>query len=431
MSRSVSFLISALFLVAALSGCGSKDDASQTASRSPVTFLHYFTDSLSGGLDDMARTFNNAQAKHELKAISLDHEAFKTSIQDTLKSGNPPDLYSYWAGARTAAIVDDLEPLDELWRTAQLDEKFPASLTRAASVYNGKKYFVPLTQHYVGFFYNKRLFERHGVTAPKTWPEFLDVCATLKAKGVIPIALGARDKWPAQFWFDLLLLRTAPYTFRQDLMAGRASYTDAKVNAVFALWADLIAKGYFNSTPKPNELAWDSGANELVYNGLAAMTLMGSWEIGYFSNEQHKWRPGVDFDFFPFPVIDASLAKVALGPIDGLVMPRKAPNPEGARAAMAYLADVAAQQAISRGSGALAPNIQIPPEFYNDLQRRIRAEIEQSPYFAFNYDLATPPAVAELGLNAFSEFLAFPKAYPSILAQLQDEASARLRLAKP
>jgi ABC-type glycerol-3-phosphate transport system substrate-binding protein len=95
----------------ALAGCErAPEPSTQAAPKSSITFLHYFTDSLSGGIDDMARAFNRSNTRYELKAISLDHEAFKSSIQDTLQSGQPPDLYSYWAGARTASNVNDLEP---------------------------------------------------------------------------------------------------------------------------------------------------------------------------------------------------------------------------------------------------------------------------------------------------------------------------------
>ena len=55
------------------------------------------------------------------------------------------------------------------------------------------------------------------------------------------------------------------------------------------------------------------------------------------------------------------------------------------------------------------------------------SEIDKSPHFAFNYDLSTPPAVAELGLNAFSEFLAFPDAHPQILSKLASDAAAQFQ----
>jgi multiple sugar transport system substrate-binding protein/raffinose/stachyose/melibiose transport system substrate-binding protein len=414
-----------LALPCLLTACDSPVNKEVEPPRSSVSFLHYFTDSLSGGVDEMARAFDRQSSLYALKAVSLDHEAFKTSIQDTLKAGNPPDLYSYWAGARTASIIEHLVPVDDIWQQAELDRRFSPALIRAAVEYGGQKYFVPLTQHFIGFFYNKRLFEAHGLQPPTTWEEFLAVCEALKAKGVTPIALGARDKWPAQFWFDYLLLRTAPYEFRQALMAGEASFDDPRVMAVFARWKQLVDKGYFNRDPHPNNLAWDSGANEMLFRGEAAMTLMGTWNIGYFTNDAHAWEAGKDFDFFPFPIIDPQLPKVAMGPIDGLILPKRAANPAGARQVMAFLAGVEAQQALSQGSGALAPNRLVPETAYSDIQRRVRDEIQISPLFTFAFDLAAPPPVAELGLNAFADFLAFPDAHPQIVRQLAVDARRR------
>ena len=64
------------------------------------------------------------------------------------------------------------------------------------------------------------------------------------------------------------------------------------------------------------------------------------------------------------------------------------------------------------------PSITPSETFYSDIQRRVRREIDSSTHFAFNYDLATPPHVAQLGLNAFSEFLAFPGEFHDIHMQL-------------
>jgi len=411
-----------------LVGCeGGREKSGAPAPKTAVTLLHYFTGSLSGGIAELADEFNTKNPQYELKTVSLDHEAFKTSIYDTLKSGNPPDLYSYWAGARTASIVDQLEPLDDIWQQAAMDERFSPSLTKAASEYGGKKYLIPITQHYVAFFYNKKVFAAHQITPPATWDDLLATCTTLKKSGVTPIALGARDKWPAQFWFDLLLLRTAPAEFRHALVTGSARFDDPRVLATFARWKTLIDKGCFNSSPHPNDLAWDSGANEMVFRGEAAMTLMGTWTIGQFENPEHKWRAGEDYDFFPFPVIDRDIPVAALGVIDGLIMPKRGANPAGAKAALVHMAQIDAQKAFSRGSGALAPNIQVENSFYSDIQQRVRDEIARSASVTFNFDLATPPSVATLGLDAFSEFLAFPASYPQIVRSLAEDAEVRFK----
>lgn len=422
MSLAKSLLLSLLPLLA-LTACQRAPDAAVDAgARTAVTLLHYFSGPLGRGLNEVTHSFNALAKRQELKTVSIDSGSFKTSIQGSLKAGHPPDLYSIWAGTRTAAIVPDLEPLDDIWHQAKMDERFPADLVRQASVYQGHKYMLPLAWFDVVFFYNKAVFTQLHLTPPHTWDEFLAVCATLKAKGVTPIALGAKGRWPAQFWFDLLLLRTTSPEFRQQLMHGQARYDDPRVKAVFARWASLINKGYFN--PDPNELSWYNGASDMVFKGSAAMTLMGSWNTHYFSDDAHRWVVGRDYDVFAFPRIRDDVPLVTLGLIDGLVLPKKAINKEGAKEVLTYLAGQAPQQVFTHNSGALAPSVQVPRRAYSPLQQRLFDDMGQRVQFAFVYDLATPHGAAELGLNAFSEFLALPAAYPKILNRLAQSAAA-------
>lgn len=411
-------------------GCNSNTDPKNSIPlhRTSITFMHYFTDSLQGGINEMAKTFNSKNSQYDLNPISVDHESFESSIRPNLEAGNPPDLYSYWSGARTNSILEYLEPIDDIWQQNNLNSRFSPVVVKAACVYNGKKYFIPLTQHYVGFFYNRKIFEASGLKPPKTWREFLYVCETLKSKGIIPIALGSKEKWTSQFWFDLLLMRTASNEFRQKLMTGEIGYKDPKVGYVFKIWSELLQKGYFN--PRPNDLSWDTGANELVYNGKAAMTLMGTWIIGYFSDEKHHWVAGKDYDFFPFPIIDPAIPKVSTGPIDGLVLPKKAINKQGAKEVMVFLTEAEPQKAMSKGSGAIAPSTAVPVAYYSDIQQRVLRDITNSSYFAFPYDLSTPPAIADMGVNAFTELIEFPKEYLKIQSRFAIDAELQFRTEK-
>ncbi len=68
---------------------------------------------------------------------------------------------------------------------------------------------------------------------------------TFKAAGIVPISLGSMNQWPAQFWFDYLILRTAGAEYRAKLMAGEAAYTDPEVVRAMELWAELVDAGCF------------------------------------------------------------------------------------------------------------------------------------------------------------------------------------------
>ena len=366
-----------------------------------VTFFHYFSGTLAGGIEELVSEFNKDNPGYNLTHTPLDHEAFKTSIRVMLSGGNPPDLFSYWAGAQVQFLVDAdrLEPIDDVYAEFQLDTLFSDAVLQGTE-YDGKKYFLPLTQHFAAFFYNKEVFEKAGVSPPSTWDEFLDVCEKLKKSGVNPIALGSRERWPAQFWLDYPLLRTAGPEYRAELMAGTASYTDPEVVKAFEMWKLLVDKGYF--APNANAYDWAEAA-AMVGTGDSAMTLMGTWFMQ--PDDEIGWTPGVDYDFFPFPEVDPSVPKVAVGPIDGVVLAKDSKIKDVAKKVLAELAAVGPQTTFNKGSGALAPNNQVSDDVYNVIQLKVQEYLQGIPNWAFNYDLATPPPIADVGLNAFARFM--------------------------
>jgi len=412
--------VSILLVIFPILSCSIKKSVPIEKSR--IVFLHYFSGSLSGGIEELVSQFNESNPAYSLSAVPLDHESFKSSIGDTLSAGNPPDMYSYWAGAKTRDLSDRLANIDDVWAGSGLFEIFPKALSNSASVYAGNHYLLPLTQHAVGFFYNKALFARAGVEEPHSWDDFIAVCTKLKDHGILPIALGADVKWPAQFWFDYLLIRTAGVGFRNSLLDGRSRWTDPRVKKVFSLWRGLLEAGFFNE--KPDTLTWDEGAARMVAEGEAAMTLMGTWIMGSWKEMGLNFKENSDYSFFPFPFISLGVPSCMLGPIDGIVIPKDAKNIEGAKQVLRFFASKEAQELMSRGSGALAPAIKVPATAYTATQNRIKQEIEKSEIWAFNYDLDTSIAASEIGLSLFVDFLRFPAKSDILLEAAQKRFSA-------
>ena len=405
------FLLTALLL-------GVVSTSAWATQSNPLIFLHYWTGAMSGGIDEMTDAYNEARPEYQVKATGFEHESFKVSINAMLAGGSPPDIFSYWAGAKVQALVDanQLAPIDTAWHTSGLDKVFPPALSKACTYY-GHKYALPITQHYVAFFYNVRIFNKLGLEKPANWEEFIAACETLKQNNVTPLALGSRERWPAQFWFDYLLLRTAGPKFRADLMQGVESYDDPKVQRAFSLWKALLDAQYFNKTP--NSLDWADAA-KLVHSGNAGMTLMGTWAIGLFDG-QLGWKQQTDYDFFSFPVMDPKVANVGLGPIDVIVAAREG-RAGKVSAALTYFSDPGPQMKMSKGSGALAPSQAIPSSFYSPLKAQILQEVRNADQWAFNYDLATPPDIADMGLTSFKKFVENPESQTSILMELNTQA---------
>lgn len=413
-----------LFFAVLLCFGASRCEATEAAQ---VSLLHYWTGAMSGGIDGLVAAYNKENPAEKVSAFGMEHESFKVGIKGMLHSGKAPDIFPYWAGARVQSLVDAgyLERIDDIWTDSGMGTCFSPAVAEACT-YDGHKYAVPVTQHVVTFFYNKNIFDALGLKAPSTWEEFLEVCTRIKQAGITPLAVGSRELWPAQFWFDYLLLRTAGPTYRKALLNGQASFTDPEVSRVFSLWRGLLQQGFFN--PEPEKIDW-AGAATQVRDGKAAMTLMGTWIIGLYTG-QLQWDEETGFDFFAFPEVDKGVPLTALGPIDVLVASKDKGASSG-KNALSFFSKAQPQMEMSKGSGALAPNMLVPREFYSGLKQRILRSVQEAPNWAFNFDLATPPQAADIGLGSFAAFMRNPGQMEQILASTQKRMESLFLRATP
>jgi multiple sugar transport system substrate-binding protein/raffinose/stachyose/melibiose transport system substrate-binding protein len=152
------------------------------------------------------------------------------------------------------------------------------------------------------------------------------------------------------------------------------------------------------------------------------MTLMGTWITGYWDG--NGLVAGTDYDFFPFPEVTPGVALASVGPVDGWVMPAEAKNQEGAKKVLECLASPEAQKVMALLQGAIAANSNTDLSEQNSVMQKAAQQVANSEAFVFNYDLATPPAVAEVGLNMFVEFLDNPADIAGILGKTATEAAA-------
>jgi multiple sugar transport system substrate-binding protein/raffinose/stachyose/melibiose transport system substrate-binding protein len=398
-----------------------EEPTAAVAAEEQVSVVHYFSDTL--GKETITGIFNEFTKETGIPVIdnTTGHEDFKAQILVMLAGDNPPDAFSYWAGARVQFVVDSerLEPIDDMWDANKLGDVVPAALAAKATMYNGERYLIPFGYHYAGMFYNPKVMAQAGIAEfPKTWDEFLAMCQKLKDAGITPIALGSKNRWPAQFWFDYLLLRTAGPEYRQKLMDGQAAYTDPEVVKAMEMWKELVDKGYF--VENANAYDWTDAADQ-VANGKAAMTLMGTWITGYWNGNNLK--PVDDYDFFPFPSIVEGVEDAVVGPVDGWVMAAGAKDKEATKKLLSYLvSNVDASSKWAVGQGALSPNVNADPSIYTPVMLKAAETVAAAPVFAFNYDLATTPPMAEGGLNMFAQFMDNPANYADYLEQTETVA---------
>ncbi len=176
--------------------------------------------------------------------------------------------------------LEETLPSGEKW----VDTFSPAvkSLTvdqRPGSKTFGKWFCVPSELTLFLIQYNRKAFDEMGVKPANTWPEFLELCATInekgKAKGMKPIAVSGPTDIYCGHWWDRIIQR----------MVGRAEVDKVlyqgghlRDNPGF-----LAAAKELEKIPKNDWLmegyegADFTAAQALFFQGKAAMIHMGSW----------------------------------------------------------------------------------------------------------------------------------------------------------
>src|SRR5258708_37111697 len=72
------------------------------------------------------------------------------------------------------------------------------------------------------FWYNKALFNKAGVTVPKTLDDIVAICPALRSKGIIPVAVDGQDGWPLERYMAYVPFRLAGPDYLNQLKKGQA-----------------------------------------------------------------------------------------------------------------------------------------------------------------------------------------------------------------
>jgi len=345
----------------------------------------------------------------DVKYNLYDKEAYKTAIRNWLAT-SPPDVVFWYAGNRMKTFVDRnlFDDVSDIWDELNLKESMPSSLS--SMTINNKQWGIPYTYYQVGVYYRKDLFEKYGLSEPKTWQDLLDASATLKANNIAPIAIGTKFLWPAAAWFDYLDLRLNGLKFHMDLMEGRIAYTDERVRNVFKYWLELVKPGYFLANH--SSYSWQE-AQPFLYNGTAAMYLIGNYIAPNFPKELDG-----KMGFFQFPIIDPNVPVAEDAPTDTIHIPAKAHNKKDARKFLKFMARAENQTLVN------AALLQIPTNKHASavdnyfLNKGVEVLSNASGTAQF-YDRDTHPNMAKEGMKGFQEFMVKPERLDKILNRLE------------
>jgi raffinose/stachyose/melibiose transport system substrate-binding protein len=325
-----------LGVVLAAAGCSSGGSSSNggggnsSSSNSPVT-LTFWTNATPGpGLTFFQNAIKSFDAAHPgvtIKMQAIQNEDYDGKLQTALASNSTPDIFFQRGGGKMLAMVN-ANQVAPLTLTAA-DTANVSSTALAAETLNGKDYAIPLDQNPEGFYYSKNLFKQAGISStPTTIPELEADVAKLKTIGVAPIAVGAKDAWPAAHWYYNFALRECSQA-TMNTAATSLKFTDpCWVKAGNDLQAFLKINPFQTGFLTTAAQVGAGSSAGLVANHKAGMELMGAWDPGTIASLTPNQKPLPDLGWFPFPAVPGGAGdpSAMMGGIDGYSLSPNAPK---------------------------------------------------------------------------------------------------------
>jgi multiple sugar transport system substrate-binding protein/raffinose/stachyose/melibiose transport system substrate-binding protein len=317
--------VTAAAIVAAmtLAACGGGDSGSGGEDGGDVTMTFWHNSTTGDGKaywEDTVAAFEEANPGVTINIQSIQNEDMDGKLQTALNSGDAPDIFMARGGGKLADVVEAGQAMDLSDALTQETRDALGEASLSAFTVDGGVYGVPTAVLPGGIYYSKDLFEQAGITeTPTTVDELSDAVDQLKAAGIQPIALGAKDAWPAAHWYYFFALRECS----QDTMAQAAKemsfddecWTKAGEDLQDFAGTEPFNEGYLTTTAQQGA----GSSAGMIANHQAAMELMGAWDPGVIASLTPDQQPLADLGWFPFPAVDGGDgdATAMMGGVDG------------------------------------------------------------------------------------------------------------------
>lgn len=341
---------------------------------------------------------------------------YNTILSTALQGGGGPDIIHLrsYGGAEVLANAGYLMPLDGV---VEALEEFPQEvLLGATSRKDGRVYGVPFAYQTVQVLYNQRIFAENGLAIPQTWGEFLELAGTLKERGIIPFANGAKDAWMLEILWGAVGPQFYGGTkFFNEVTTGKTDFLDPRFVESLRRLNELVP--YF----PPGYMGVGYTDMQMLFaQEVAAMFIGGSFELGIMAS----LNPDLEIGAFPVPPLEAGDPAYVAAWVDGSYgINASTKHPE---AALKFIEFTATQEFGQMFTDELKQISAVPGTVPTDptLAQLVAALHEAStPYLmlvAFRYDQPTGSTLLQ---NGIQEMLAGLKTPEEVAQDIQEGLS--------
>lgn len=393
-----------IMLITGCGGAGSSDSGGSTGSGKSLEVFSWWTSgSESEALQVLQNAFTAADPGVTFKNAAVSGGGgsnARTVLSTRLQGGNPPDSWQLHPDQDLMSVVEDGSVADvtDLYQQQGWEAKLPESV-KAMLQKDGKYYAVPVNAHRANVLWtNPGVLKKAGVELSEstTAADFVADLPQLKAAGVAPVCLGAKDPFaPAQLLEAFLLANVGADGWKQ-LLSGGLPFDDGKVRTAVTQFAEVLK----NVNSDSAVLTWDQAAIQ-TSEGKCAATLMGDWAFGEFLAKGKK--DGTDFSHVTFPGTAGLFDFVG----DAFVIPaQNAPNAAAEKVWLTQLLkpEVQAQFNLKKGSAPVLAGTSM--DGYPDYQKNAAAAFQSLPVVSsLAHAQGAPAEFATTYTDAVTSFL--------------------------
>jgi glucose/mannose transport system substrate-binding protein len=285
------------------------------------------------------------------------------ALRTRVAAGNPPAVMQFLGFEGLGwAKEDALRSLNDLYNKNGWEADLPPVMLQFLK--QGNDFFAtPINMHRQNWVWaNKAVFDKAGITPPKSWEELIADGDKLKAIGVTPIAM-SDESWQIEEVFESIVTDVNGPDFYKKAVIDLDDTALSSPEMIKAF--ELLGKvrGLHDAGYTGRDWA---AASALVANGQAGMQIMGDWAKGEFLAKGMK--PGVDFLCFPTPTATPNY-KFVFDTFGGF----KISNPEinkGQDAVAEAMMDPETEKKFNLIKGSIPARIDISMDEFDDCAKR-------------------------------------------------------------
>ncbi len=242
-----------------------------------------------GIVDPIIADFERQNPDITVRYVKEDPKQYRERLITRIKNGTGPDIFRFhnsWLPMLNSYLL----PLPTDVITAQDFSRFFYPAVNQDLTRNGAIYGIPLEIDTLSLFVNTDLFKSAGLSAPKTWDDFITDCRHLTVKDQTGKILTAGC---AMGTFNNI-------THAPDIISLLFKQNGADINSLSSSKYSVEALNFYASFAKGDNNVWDTTLDPSILafsKGNLAMYFGYSWDIFTIKSENNNLK----FSIYPVP----------------------------------------------------------------------------------------------------------------------------------